>query len=200
MFICIECGEKNKILFSSKQTVLSCKSCLKKMDKYFEVNDTLLFIDILLLKKEVFRHLIFNRKPTKIIPFYFLSRIAFLARYHFLFSNNLKFVYLIYFLILSQSFEIVSTYVLFLVCKNKIQIGLLWNTIVQTSFYYLFVFVMIVWGYSEIEYYILVEFLVLLSNAIGLSCVTDNSIEAMFSFLSAFKALNYLICSYLLNK
>lgn len=43
---CINCGKLNNNLQSNYE----CKYCHKKLDKYFEVNDTLLLIDLFLIK------------------------------------------------------------------------------------------------------------------------------------------------------
>lgn len=62
--ICIECGEPVSSLYTTYPNghikLTDCASCHQVCDKYVEFDNVLLFIDVLLLKGQVFRHLVFN--------------------------------------------------------------------------------------------------------------------------------------------
>jgi hypothetical protein len=170
------------------------------MDRYYEVNNTLLLIDILLLRVEVFRHIIHNR--TIIRPFifystYFISRVVFISKYFNLY-NTFSFS-LILKLIICAFIEM-GLLVLFVSFLNKFMLSLVFNTFIITSFYYLFVYFMILWSYKELEYYVLIEILVMLSNSIGLSCISKCSIEYMFIVIGMFKIPIYLMYYYVYLK
>ncbi|XP_032242189.2 protein ARV1 [Nematostella vectensis] len=67
--VCVECGENtasNK-LFRKFQggavRLLFCEHCSKVMDKYLEFDPVLVFLDVLLLKPQAFRHVLMNLQP-----------------------------------------------------------------------------------------------------------------------------------------
>ncbi|KAF7683297.1 Protein arv1 [Astathelohania contejeani] len=75
MLCCIECGKETKSLttkYSNYIQVSKCKYCKKKVDKYLEFNNTVLLIDLILLKKNAFRHIIYNStyRTKKTLYFY----------------------------------------------------------------------------------------------------------------------------------
>lgn len=63
--ICIECGHHVTSLYqqysSSNIRLTACPRCGKFADKYIEHDDVLIFIDLILIKPQVYRHLAFNR-------------------------------------------------------------------------------------------------------------------------------------------
>lgn len=62
---CVECGKEVETLqtvYSPNNIILApCPECGKFADKYVEWDHVLLYIDMLLLKGKVFRHLLFNK-------------------------------------------------------------------------------------------------------------------------------------------
>lgn len=62
--ICIECTEPVSSLYTEYSTdnirLTACSKCNKFADKYIEHDGVLIFIDLLLLKKQAYRHLVFN--------------------------------------------------------------------------------------------------------------------------------------------
>lgn len=79
-FICVECGEPVDALFvqysESNIRLNRCPRCNSIADKYIEFELILVFIDVILHRKQSFRHLLFNRLRvstmitlTKWLPF-----------------------------------------------------------------------------------------------------------------------------------
>ncbi|KAK9469977.1 Arv1-like family-domain-containing protein, partial [Dipodascopsis tothii] len=66
--ICIECGSAVESLYqqysSSNIRLTACPQCGKFADKYIEHDGVLIFIDLILVKTQVYRHLAFNRLAT----------------------------------------------------------------------------------------------------------------------------------------
>lgn len=62
--ICIECTEPVWSLYTQYSTsnirLTACPRCNKFADKYIEYDNVLIFVDILLLKPQAYRHLVFN--------------------------------------------------------------------------------------------------------------------------------------------
>lgn len=70
MKVCIECGlpTENLYIAYSKQNIrmLRCKSCNKVCDKYQEFDVIIVVIDLVLLKKPAYRHILFNTTAPNI--------------------------------------------------------------------------------------------------------------------------------------
>lgn len=62
--ICIECGQPSESLFTVYSNghiqLADCSHCKGVVDRYVEFDNVLLFIDLLLLKQEAYRHLVYN--------------------------------------------------------------------------------------------------------------------------------------------
>ncbi|CCG81540.1 Protein arv1 [Taphrina deformans PYCC 5710] len=72
---CVECGARVDSLYTeySKDNfrLTQCPACLRFADKYIEFDYVILTIDVMLLKPQVYRHLLFNslaRKDERIDP------------------------------------------------------------------------------------------------------------------------------------
>lgn len=70
--ICIECGNPDiECLYSRYKSeyikLTVCQQCHKISDKYIEYDLVILFLDILLLKKQAYRHLVYNRMESEIL-------------------------------------------------------------------------------------------------------------------------------------
>lgn len=84
--ICVECGDARvEALYevsphNGSINLIRCHLCGEVADKYIEVDGTLLLIDIILLRKPAYRHLLFNRKPEILSPA-FLSLIIISTNY-----------------------------------------------------------------------------------------------------------------------
>ncbi|GAB66050.1 hypothetical protein PCYB_082110 [Plasmodium cynomolgi strain B] len=79
--ICIKCGRCNSSLYTvydkTNIKLNECNRCSNICDEYMEKNTFLIFINILFLKPEVYRHIIFNRLKyhDKFIHVFFLKMI-----------------------------------------------------------------------------------------------------------------------------
>lgn len=62
---CIECGSSVNMLFKKYGTssirLFQCSNCQEFADKYVEFDLVVLFIDLILLKKQAYRNIVFNR-------------------------------------------------------------------------------------------------------------------------------------------
>ncbi|KAK9447161.1 Arv1-like family-domain-containing protein [Limtongia smithiae] len=63
--LCIECGSPVTSLYTAYSSnnirLTACPNCGKFADKYIEHDSVLIFIDLVLIKPQVYRHLAFNR-------------------------------------------------------------------------------------------------------------------------------------------
>lgn len=71
MYVCVECGEKSKKLYSTFPgtgilKIEHCRKCHNVVDKYIELDATLLFLDVVLLRASALRHILCN-KDTVVI-------------------------------------------------------------------------------------------------------------------------------------
>ncbi|XP_012229906.1 protein ARV1 [Linepithema humile] len=64
MYICINCGAECKELFRrycpSVLKVLKCEKCGSSADKYIEYDPVIVFVDLILIEKSAYRHLLYN--------------------------------------------------------------------------------------------------------------------------------------------
>ncbi|XP_014489235.1 PREDICTED: protein ARV1 isoform X2 [Dinoponera quadriceps] len=64
MYVCINCGAECKELFRrycpSVLKVLKCEECGLSADKYIEYDPVLVFVDLILIEKPAYRHLLYN--------------------------------------------------------------------------------------------------------------------------------------------
>lgn len=62
--ICVECDELVPSLYTTYQNghikLTDCQNCQQSADKYIEYDNVLLFIDIILLKPQAYKHLVYN--------------------------------------------------------------------------------------------------------------------------------------------
>ncbi|SOV77099.1 conserved Plasmodium membrane protein, unknown function [Plasmodium sp. gorilla clade G3] len=86
--ICIKCGSSNSSLYTvyNKNNIRlnECNRCNKICDEYVEKNRFIIFLNILFLKPEIYRHIVFNR-----------------IKYHDKFINNFFLKMIIIFLIIN---------------------------------------------------------------------------------------------------
>lgn len=62
--ICVECGEPVDSLYTKYTNghikLTDCTQCFKTADKYVEFDSVILFIDVLLMKPQAYKHMVFN--------------------------------------------------------------------------------------------------------------------------------------------
>lgn len=174
MFRCIECGTKYQ--HNSEKTTF-CKNCHQNCDKYFEFSDTIKLLDILLMKKEIFRHYIFNYEGnSKLLKFGILMilckiiyRIEKTCKYSgigniMICIGNCLLEFLFYFSMILLTYR-----------KNDgITYKNVFDAIVVSSYYYLFILFIILWQYESVQYFYLLEVLTAFSNSVALSSMKSR--------------------------
>lgn len=186
MYRCVECNhETEKILkkLATYNQVLVChnKKCSKKTDKYYEYNSVMCVIDLLLMKKEIFRHFVYNIKHSNnSVVFRTLLSIIFCKvfyGYGKLKSSGLGYSLVLRILITLFAKVSCST-LLYIFVLNKAfnksaKYKTLCSAIVISDYYYFLLPFFVIWKYSY-EYMIVVEILATISNAVSLTAVMDK--------------------------
>ena len=183
---CIECNKESK---HCKQSTL-CEFCCKKMDKYETTSQTYIFVDLILLKRTVFRHFLLNQKITftRFLRIFILQLII-----HHIFVdssfNKTPHLYL-------KSILLEITYILLvnltLHFKSKMTFYKAIFVILFSSFFNYFKILMVLWDYNRHEYYFIVETLNCCSNIVALKIYEPNQILIIFTVLIS-KVVSHLI-------
>lgn len=200
---CIECKKENE---DSEHRKILCKFCGRKMDKYTQTNDTLKYIDCLLLKDQVFRHYLNNHKID-------LGRLVYIYIWQLIPTIMLRFsntgiskmqieelevdfhLDSIIFQSASQGLYILLLYILL----HNIPFLKLMYSIHFSSFYNLFKIIFAVWEYREIQFYVILEILNCCSNVCALKCFDEEHLRICSTVLVS-KIVSYGILMYMFNK
>jgi hypothetical protein len=158
------------------------------------------------MKSGVFRHLIFNYSTTNRHKVYFLAFVILSARI----IHEWRYTALLRTLVDSQvisarksfmkscvevlvehiiDFTIVGL-VLRKMSKRDAGCRMLFYILVISSHYYLILLFMIVWEYSNVEYYLVIEILVFVSNSLALSIATGCRIFNVYILLIVSKCIS----------
>ncbi|CAD27039.1 hypothetical protein [Encephalitozoon cuniculi GB-M1] len=196
MYVCIECGSRAKHLFlrnSSAQQVSRCPSCNRKMDRYFELNGLIKLIDLLLLKRRIFRHYLFNSKRD------FTKDVLIMLAVRMFTEPILQHHEALGLLLSEGPGEGVSIAEMATICRDVLESLMetslllvlvfsmfhrhagfvrLSSALLLSSFYYLFMFIMTMWRYQCEEYLLVIEFLCVACNSIVISeiCLVRNEV------------------------
>lgn len=194
--ICIECGflcRKPYKKYKSGSIVLSqCSECKKQTDKYIECDFVIIFIDFVLQKRQVYRHLIFNRhtvysewklfrKETLILFFLIWTMDTYLdiqrqaqyrkneENYLFFFINNKTPFEIFLFHVLSSFLYFIGIFLgerfyCFLLKEKKSCLFHLLYAFLLTYFTKIFGFLFIFWGSKEMFYRVILSIMFILSN------------------------------------
>ncbi|KAI9252821.1 Arv1 protein [Phascolomyces articulosus] len=194
---CVECGASVRDLYTqySKDNIrlTSCEKCNRFADKYIEHDFVIIFIDMLLLKPQVYRHLLFNRitqSGNGIEPH--VARFAILlilfevyikwfrletyyTDYNSTFAPRPLYHQYLYILALCV-FEFVAFHgfirfaiQLLLPQSKNIRYNYVAMALVISSFGKMLLILMVIWDYKQLEYSWLVGLIVLASNTEALS-------------------------------
>ncbi|KAI9305093.1 Arv1-like family-domain-containing protein [Cunninghamella echinulata] len=195
---CVECGTSVQNLYTeySKDNIrlTSCDNCHQFADKYVEHDFIIIFIDMLLLKPQVYRHLLFNRisqpghgiEPNVFrfaillilfevyIKWFRLERTC--AQYNSIFIQQPLYYQYLYILALCI-FEFIVfhcstclTLKLYFFNQSKIiRYNYISMALVISSFGKMLLILMVIWNYEQLEYSWLVSIIVLASNVEALS-------------------------------
>lgn len=214
MYMCIECGTKTKQLFlkkSSVQHISRCPSCSKRTDRYFELNGLMKLIDLLLLKRRIFRHYLFNSEECfagATLLMFVVTVLAEPVLQHYRVSGFASAGDTCAMLVEGMSgvcgsvarslTEIMLWLALvFGVFHKQVGFTRLSSALLLSNFYYIFVFVMMAWRYRGEEYSFVVAFLCTACNSIVVSelCSVRNEEAAMC--VLACKLLARFVCGQL---
>ncbi|KAF1805306.1 Arv1-like family-domain-containing protein [Mucor lusitanicus] len=197
MSTCVECGASVVNLYTqySKDNIrlTTCDQCNNFADKYIEHDFVIIFIDMLLHKPQVYRHLLFNRitEQDGVEPHVFRFAILLilfevyikwfrLERYYT--DYDTKFIeqplYYQYLYILTLC---IFEFIVFHCCINlairvyfrnqnkRIRHNYVSMALIISSFGKMLLILMVIWDYKQLEYSWLVSIIVLASNTEALS-------------------------------
>ncbi|KAI8987916.1 Arv1-like family-domain-containing protein [Mycotypha africana] len=202
MSTCVECGASVANLYTqySKDNIrlTTCDNCNQFADKYIEHDFVIIFIDMLLHKPQVYRHLLFNRiteqkgvEPHVVrfaillilfevyIKWFRLERYNTMEASSSFFHQPLYFQYL-YILTLCILEFIVFHFTIHMVIrwyfrktKHRIRYNYISMALIISSFGKMLLILMVIWDYKQLEYSWLVSILVLASNTEALSVYSN---------------------------
>ena len=91
---CIECGKEventSEIFCGQFIRLTRCPHCSKTVDKYIEYDNILIFLNLLLQKKQVYRHILFNKENVfAFLLKVFIGTLFLQALVHNLFEPNI---------------------------------------------------------------------------------------------------------------
>ncbi|CCE62385.1 hypothetical protein TPHA_0C02320 [Tetrapisispora phaffii CBS 4417] len=161
--ICIQCLHPVPALYTVYANghiqLTTCSYCNTIADEYVEIDDVILFIDILLLKPGAFRHIVFNSLEERVskIPDWFRLQGSVRERSITLFTNisnwSLKYDQIIRYWILITTFEVylrwteednkAREYFKILPTKTKIVSDLITSRILLQDFFHQYIYVAI---------------------------------------------------------
>jgi len=195
MPICVECGKPVPNLYTeySKQNIqLSvCTSCNNFADQYIEHDYVIIFMDLLLHKKQVYRHLLFNK--LEYVDSGMQPGIKKLAILLILFDVYIKWLKLenipkihvlthYFYILLVCTIELIIfhasiRFLIWLLYHRKYEIikyNYVTIALIISSFSKLLYILMIIWDYGEINYSWYINILVFTSNVEALSVFLDE--------------------------
>ncbi|KAH9266718.1 hypothetical protein BASA83_010396 [Batrachochytrium salamandrivorans] len=208
MPVCIECGKEVPVLYldygKGNIKLVHCEVCKTFADKYLEYDFVIIFIDMLLHKRPVYRHLIFNRLDYSdqgwngslirlgilLVLFEVYLKWFRLDRMDRAVAPDNVALHTQYFYILGKTICFHSgvrwaTHMLFsgkFTVKNLNQLSM---ALVLSSFGKILLIVMVVWDYGQFDPSILVNMLVFTSNIEALSVFLKTSISTTGVILGA---------------
>ncbi|KAI8066861.1 Arv1-like family-domain-containing protein [Gongronella butleri] len=202
MSTCVECGKAVQNLYTQygKDNIrlTSCDRCQQFADKYIEHDFVIIFIDMLLLKPQVYRHLLFNRISQKgkgiesnVLRFAILlilfevyikwfrleqccthSDSAFVQR-----PLYYQYIYILSLCVLEFAvFHLsICLFIRVLLRHRAIRFNYVSMALVISSFGKMLLILMVIWNYEQLEYSWLVSVITLASNVEALSVYLDLS-------------------------
>ncbi|KAG4088355.1 Arv1 protein [Neocallimastix lanati (nom. inval.)] len=220
MPVCVECGKSVPNLYTeySKQNIqLSvCSSCNNFADQYIEHDYIIIFMDLLLHKKQVYRHLLFNRLDY--IDSGIQSGIKKLAILLILFDVYIKWLKLenipninvllhyIYILFVCTVeliiFHVSVRFMIWFLYHRKYEIikyNYVTIALIISSFSKLLLILMIIWDYGEINYSWYINIIVFTSNVEALSVFLDENYIKTVPIL-LFGVFMKLLFSFIIHK
>ncbi|KAL4211725.1 sterol homeostasis protein [Rhizopus azygosporus] len=198
MCTCVECGASVKNLFTqySKDNIrlTTCEQCNQFADKYIEHDFVVIFIDMLLHKPQVYRHILFNRitEQDRVEPHVFRFAILLIlfevyikwfrlerhcTEYDTRFIEqplSFQYLYILALCIMEFAmFHLVIHLIIWLSClwkqEKRIRYNYVSMALIISSFGKMLLILMVIWDYKQLEYSWLVSIIVMASNIEALS-------------------------------
>ncbi|KAG0092687.1 sterol homeostasis protein [Podila epicladia] len=197
---CVECGAAVSSLYTeySKGNIrlTYCEHCNKLADKYVEHDFVIIFVDMILHKKPVYRHLLFNRLPYRdlgIDPNVFKLGILLILFDVYIkwfkleqevtminsgFAQHALVLYILFLCVIEfLSFHFGVRLIISLWYGGRYAIlkyNYITTTLIISSFGKMLLILMVIWDYTELEHsWLLVNFIVFTSNIEALSVFLD---------------------------
>ncbi|XP_054712495.1 protein ARV1-like [Uloborus diversus] len=200
--VCVNCGESCPFIFkqfgSDVIKLNTCEACGELVDPYVEAELSVVVIDMLLLRKSVLRHVIFNsnlqgiwklivlfilcdayqktsQKVSSEKPFKHMTVINEIEFYFYLMCFKAFLEYFIF-----SSLVVIVLYYSRMVNVKRFSIKHLFHSIILASYGKLFMLPMIVWSRSDKYCEILISTFVFLSQ-VQVICVTTKLSNAVIA-------------------
>jgi hypothetical protein len=157
------------------------------------------------MKTEILRHFTFNYAPFVQHKIYLFMLIIYFTKvlhkwkHYILHGDEISKLSKALLLCMSVVFIENIVFLLILIHTIKMPRKMLFNALVISSFYYLFVLFMIIWEYSCREYFFVVELLVFISNSTAISVASNRGILNVYCLVSMSKLFSQL-CSRIVEK
>ncbi|XP_013696952.1 protein ARV 1 isoform X2 [Brassica napus] len=153
---CVGCGLRVKSLFIQYSPgnirLMKCGNCKEVADEYIECERMIIFIDLVLHRPKVYRHVLYNEINQETVNIQVLVDVL---------STNLAFLF---------SFAIAAKVLLHEVSrKREIPLGIL-----ISSYFKIFLLAMLVWEFP-VSVIFIIDILVLTSNSMALKVMTESS-------------------------
>ncbi|KAI8047862.1 Arv1 protein [Syncephalis plumigaleata] len=219
--LCVECGRPANTLYTeySKGNIrlTPCEFCKRFVDKYVELDFVIIFIDLLLHKPQVYRHLLFNRLEYRdhgfhpsvvklgvlLVLFDVYIRWYRLEQYYaetvqtfFSFSAFTQYFYLLLLCTIELVvFHLTVHCLVWLLYAKKhpiIKYNYLSMALIISSFSKLLLILMIIWNYSRPEYARLLGLFEITSNLEAVSVFLDSGLSISLPILLISVAVRWL--------
>lgn len=175
--ICVEC---NFVVPAMREPCVLCPKCGLKIDKYSGTSDTYKILDCLLLKQQVFCHFLVNCKipPFRFFKFLFFQlAISLFCFNSSVFAENSYFIRAIY----SDLFYtvLVTTLLHYKFRPGNISYYNIVFGLVFSSFYNYLKILFVIWQYSELYYFFVLEMMNTFSNICALKANGINHLHCL---------------------
>lgn len=157
-------------------------------------------IDLLLLKRRVFRHYLFNSTEdfakSTVLMFFVIILVKPIFYCYRAVQSIGRIDIATFCMSVSRNLAELALWLLFMSILLHRHAGFtkLSSALILSNFYYIFIFVMLIWKYREEEYLMVVDFLCLACNSIVVSEMYSMSNEIAAGYVYACKFSASLVC------
>lgn len=206
MPVCVECLNTKS---QQEYEKVVCVQCGKKTDKYREVNTTYRLIDLLLLKEGVFRHYLINKRTSMVELFilvllhsltFLITQISQIEIKLLIIKGNPSYsIDMCY----TDAYVQASLFILYtaglILLFKQLDVLLVVRAVLFSSFPNIFKILLVLWEYSQPQYYIILDLINSYSNIVALSTLT-NDFRISLSTILLLKLICMLIVVIIKNK